>query len=213
MFGTLQLSQTVLRKSELILNVSAGASALSWSVLGLLNADETARYTTARVCVSAINLTVGVLFLARRPIVHDGDLRSFVLCVPSFVVGASALQLAPSPEAWPMPANVVFAAGTVLAVISFLYLGRCFAVLPVVRGCVVRGPYRAIRHPAYLGELCMIAACCLAGPNPYSIGIAATALPLVAIRIHIEEKILLRGSPDYVEYAAAVRWRLVPGLW
>jgi protein-S-isoprenylcysteine O-methyltransferase Ste14 len=59
----------------------------------------------------------------------------------------------------------------------------------------------------------MIVASCLAGPNRYSIVIVATALPLVAIRILVEEKILMRGSPAYVAYADQVSWRLVPGLW
>jgi protein-S-isoprenylcysteine O-methyltransferase Ste14 len=36
---------------------------------------------------------------------------------------------------------------------------------------------------------------------------------LFAIRAGIEERTLIAGLPDYAEYAARVRYRLLPGLW
>jgi protein-S-isoprenylcysteine O-methyltransferase Ste14 len=36
---------------------------------------------------------------------------------------------------------------------------------------------------------------------------------LFAIRSRIEERTLLAGLPDYADYSARVRYRLVPGLW
>ena len=36
---------------------------------------------------------------------------------------------------------------------------------------------------------------------------------LFAIRARIEERALVEGLPDYADYAARVRYRLVPGLW
>jgi protein-S-isoprenylcysteine O-methyltransferase Ste14 len=36
---------------------------------------------------------------------------------------------------------------------------------------------------------------------------------LFAIRTRIEERALTAGLPDYADYAARVRYRLVPGLW
>jgi protein-S-isoprenylcysteine O-methyltransferase Ste14 len=36
---------------------------------------------------------------------------------------------------------------------------------------------------------------------------------LFAICSRIEERALLAGLPDYADYAARVRYRLVPGLW
>ena len=36
---------------------------------------------------------------------------------------------------------------------------------------------------------------------------------LFAVRTRIEERALAEGLPDYADYAARVRYRLVPGLW
>jgi protein-S-isoprenylcysteine O-methyltransferase Ste14 len=38
------------------------------------------------------------------------------------------------------------------------------------------------------------------------------AIPFVVVRIIAEEN-LLRGQAEYLTYADAVKWRLVPGLW
>lgn len=78
-----------------------------------------------------------------------------------------------------------------------------------------RGPYRWVRHPAYLGLLVTVAGVGLAFGNWLSL-LALTVLPIVGlvIRIRVEERALLDiiGEP-YRAYAAAHRWRLLPGLW
>ena len=38
-------------------------------------------------------------------------------------------------------------------------------------------------------------------------------LLLFAIRIRIEERALTAGLPGYADYAARVRYRLLPGIW
>jgi len=36
---------------------------------------------------------------------------------------------------------------------------------------------------------------------------------LFAVRVRIEERALVEGLPDYADYAARVRYRLLPGVW
>jgi hypothetical protein len=36
---------------------------------------------------------------------------------------------------------------------------------------------------------------------------------LFAIRVRIEERALIEGLPGYADYAARVRYRLMPGVW
>ncbi|MCP3960250.1 MAG: hypothetical protein GY719_20600 [bacterium] len=95
---------------------------------------------------------------------------------------------------------------------TFLCLGRSFAILPALRGVVVRGSYRLVRHPAYAGELLMIAGCVVARPVAGSVAALLLAVPLVALRIRAEEELLM-SRERYRSYAEQVRWRLVPGVW
>jgi protein-S-isoprenylcysteine O-methyltransferase Ste14 len=43
--------------------------------------------------------------------------------------------------------------------------------------------------------------------------IAAIALALLVWRTIVEDRMLRRGLPGYADYAARVRYRLVPGAW
>ena len=47
----------------------------------------------------------------------------------------------------------------------------------------------------------------------WGVAIAPVFAVLFAIRARIEERALVEGLPDYADYAARVRYRLVPGLW
>ncbi|MCP4678811.1 MAG: isoprenylcysteine carboxylmethyltransferase family protein [Deltaproteobacteria bacterium] len=132
--------------------------------------------------------------------------------LPSLLIGGVAFKLSPEPALWPVHAQVLFAVGGVIAVVSFLFLGKSFSILPALRNIVIKGPYRFTRHPAYLGELAMVLACALAKPSylnaiPFVIGV-----PLIIVRILAEER-LLESDKRYLEYTRKVRFRLVPLIW
>lgn len=179
------------------------------NVRELLQAD---RFSVVRCCLAAINLTVGILFLVRSPLRKPGTLGTGLFVALSFVAGGLAFRLAPLPLDWPVYSLVLFALGTGLAVIALLTLGRSFAVLPALRRVIRHGPYRFIRHPIYLGELLMIAGCCLSSPQIELAGLALLALAGVVLRIRAEEATLLH-DPDYEAYNRNTPWRLLPGIW
>jgi protein-S-isoprenylcysteine O-methyltransferase Ste14 len=78
---------------------------------------------------------------------------------------------------------------------------------------VTGGPYRLIRHPGYLAAILISLA------SPLALGSYVSALPMVLVaililrRLLLEERMLLAGLEGYVDYAAAVRYRLLPGIW
>ncbi len=76
------------------------------------------------------------------------------------------------------------------------------------------GPYRRVRHPAYLGLLMSLLGFGLCSGHWVSLAVAI-GLPLAAIvyRIRVEERALLQHfGPAYAAYASRTK-RLVPGIY
>ncbi len=197
--------------AERVFDWTLALSAWSWAALGLAHAAPDDRFTVVRLGIAALHLVVGGLVLRRTRLERLGDPAQLAAALPALVISGVALKLAPLPHCWPIAAQLVFGIGLVLTIASLLSLGRDFAILPALRGVQTRGPYALVRHPAYLGELMLLLACGLAGPPLHAWPVLA-ALPLVALRIHAEERLLER-SFAWCSYREQVRWRLIPRIW
>jgi protein-S-isoprenylcysteine O-methyltransferase Ste14 len=193
-------------------DLGIGLSVLSWAVLGMLHAEPVDRWSAPRLTITGLDLLVGGLLLARAAPLRSGSLSHLAAALPAFLVGGTAVTLAPPLGAWPWFAAATFVAGAAAVALSFGFLGRNFAILPARRALVTAGPYRLIRHPAYAGELLMVLACALAAPSWPVAALAMAAVPLVVLRIVVEERVLA-GDAAHAGYCARVPWRLVPGLW
>ncbi len=197
---------------ERLLNVAASLSLFSWAVLGLSRAAHDGRVCIVRICITVLHIVVGVAFATRLPLRRAAPTRDLVKAGVSFVVGGAVFKLAPDPFTWPVASTLLFMLGTMLATASLVVLGRSFAILPALREVVVRGPYRWVRHPAYLGELGLIGACATSAPDPRLLALAGVGVVAVVIRIQTEERLLMT-TEAYQQYAERVPSRLVPGLW
>ena len=92
------------------------------------------------------------------------------------------------------------------------FLGRSFGIVAANRGVVVGGPYRLVRHPIYLGYLVTHAGFLLSNWSLRNLAVYAAAYCFQVARIFAEER-LLAGDGKYREYAASVRYRLLPGIF
>ena len=75
------------------------------------------------------------------------------------------------------------------------------------------GPYAFVRHPMYSGAVLFLVGIPLLLGSWWGTAMSPTFVILFGIRTRIEEKTLTAGLPDYSDYAARVRYRLVPGMW
>jgi protein-S-isoprenylcysteine O-methyltransferase Ste14 len=83
------------------------------------------------------------------------------------------------------------------------------------RGHVVQtgGPYRFVRHPGYFSLLCTYVT------MPFALGSLWACIPMALLvvnlflRTALEDRTLQNELDGYKDYAARVRYRLIPGIW
>lgn len=115
-------------------------------------------------------------------------------------------------------------AGALLMLVSVVMMWRVFRentfLAPVVkiqseRGHTVisTGPYAIVRHPLYAAALIFFPAIALMLGSWYGVLASLLLIAILVIRTVMEERELRRGLAGYTDYAARVRYRLVPGIW
>jgi protein-S-isoprenylcysteine O-methyltransferase Ste14 len=75
------------------------------------------------------------------------------------------------------------------------------------------GPYAIVRHPGYASNLLALFASAVALNSLLAIVPALAFLALVIRVTGIEDRMLQAELPGYAEYAARVRYRLLPSVW
>lgn len=123
----------------------------------------------------------------------------------------------PLPMGTTIPGALLFLAA--MALVTWTMVVNPFAEATVriqaERGHVVvsRGPYRAVRHPMYVGMILMFPATALILGSGWAMVVAGIMAALIIWRTGNEDNFLLRELPGYQEFAVCTRWRLVPGVW
>lgn len=75
------------------------------------------------------------------------------------------------------------------------------------------GPYAFVRHPMYSGAILFLVGIALLLGSWWGVVISPVFALIFGLRARIEEATLTTGLPGYADYAARVRYRLIPGLW
>lgn len=83
------------------------------------------------------------------------------------------------------------------------------------RGHVVcdSGPYRAVRHPGYAGNLLALPGIVLALDSSWTLLPVAVAVVVTFARTALEDRVLKDELSGYAAYAERVRYRLIPGIY
>lgn len=78
---------------------------------------------------------------------------------------------------------------------------------------VTDGPYRYVRHPAYLGAIITEIALAVLLASWWGLAAGILCAVLVIIRTALEDRTLQVELPGYEDYARQVKYRLLPGIW
>jgi protein-S-isoprenylcysteine O-methyltransferase Ste14 len=78
---------------------------------------------------------------------------------------------------------------------------------------VTNGPYAIVRHPMYAGAILYLLGTPLLLGSWYGVGLAPVFIVGFGVRAVLEERTLAAQFSDYADYAARVRYRLVPLVW
>jgi protein-S-isoprenylcysteine O-methyltransferase Ste14 len=160
-------------------------------------------------------LVLGIALTRRPPQLQDHSLPSSAAVVVAYAYPYAQvlyLRWVPGEPAWPAAGLVLVTLAACLSLASLVSLGRRFGVFPALRDLQTRGPYRIVRHPMYLAYLFADIGYNLQEWNFGTALLVVAGWASLLYRIHAEERMLSRdvGWPDY---AASVRYRLIPGLW
>jgi protein-S-isoprenylcysteine O-methyltransferase Ste14 len=189
-----------------------------WNVVRATSGEslhEQAQLLQECVTIGFLALVVMLFAVRRRRIRGE---RASILPSVVAVAGTFLLNLVgylpveqTSSTATLLGASALVVVGTLFAIWSLVALGRCFGLFPEVRGLVLNGPYRLVRHPVYLGEFLSALGLLLARPHPLVLALVAAFVVLQYWRTVYEEHALAAAFPS--EYPAYVRHvpRLVPG--
>lgn len=127
------------------------------------------------------------------------------------------IQSSEMPVAFQILGLVLFLASTLFTM--WVFRENSFAA-PVVKlqaeraqRVISTGPYAHVRHPMYSGMILFFTGVPLLLGSWWGLAMLPLFAALFAVRIGIEERTLREGLPGYADYAARVRYRLVPGLW
>jgi protein-S-isoprenylcysteine O-methyltransferase Ste14 len=115
-------------------------------------------------------------------------------------------------------------AGGALLLLSFWMIARVFLantfLAPVVRiqterahRVISTGPYAIVRHPLYAAALVFLPANALVLGSWWGVAASLVLAGGIVYRTVMEERELMRGLDGYPQYAARVRYRLIPGVW
>lgn len=135
--------------------------------------------------------------------------------VLAFVGTAAPLLVQPTLAGGLVPifiCTLMMLAGLGIQLAAKLTLRRSFGAVAANRGVKVGGPYRFVRHPMYAGYLLLHIGFLLSNPSWWNATVYLICQACQVGRILAEER-LLGDDVKYRDFAAQVRYRVIPGVF
>ena len=108
--------------------------------------------------------------------------------------------------------NGIINAGILIWIVSILWLGRSFGLLPAIRKIKEGGPYSLIRHPIYFSYSLIDLGLLMLYFSAWNAFVLLIGFVSYLIRIEMEESIL-KTSSRYKSYAMKVKYKLLPFVY
>ena len=105
--------------------------------------------------------------------------------------------------------GAIMLVGLYVQISAKVILARSFGLIAANRGIKVAGPYRIVRHPMYAGYTILHVGFLLAFPSIWNLILYSIELAIQIARL-LREELLLNQDRSYRDYAARVRYRLIP---
>jgi len=133
----------------------------------------------------------------------------------SFMAVNAPLLAAPAAPSTVIPSQIATAlmfAGMVIQISAKAILWRSYGIVPANRGVKTKGPYHFVRHPMYAGYTLTHIGFLLGFPSLQNFLLYLTTFLIEVARL-LREELILKQDPLYRDYAARVRYRLLPALF
>jgi protein-S-isoprenylcysteine O-methyltransferase Ste14 len=154
-----------------------------------------------------------VFILARALVYATLFIGLLLVFLPARVIAWSGIRAPERIGVFQLLGGAVAAAGAVLAVsciLAFVFIGRGTpAPFDPPRRLVVRGPYRFVRNPMYIGAAAALLGAALYYQSLTLVGYVAVFLLVTSLFVRVYEEPVLRRSfgDEYEEYCRRVgRW-------
>jgi protein-S-isoprenylcysteine O-methyltransferase Ste14 len=179
--------------------------------------------------ISIARVNASVLHERSKPVIQKGQPFVDKVLVTLFMATFAGLVAFVSLDHFHLhifsaPPLFISTAGMILFIFGWIVITMVLRANPfasaVVRhqkernhSVVSDGIYRIVRHPMYSGLASVMIGLALWLESYASALFALIPTGIFVIRIFVEEKLLRRELQDYENYAKAVRWRMIPGIW
>jgi protein-S-isoprenylcysteine O-methyltransferase Ste14 len=151
--------------------------------------------------------------LTRRPASALSDKTvDWLLALLGTILPLLATPVASGALVPPALSGGIMLIGLYVQISAKLILGRSFGLIAANRGIKVAGPYRIVRHPIYAGYTLIHVGFLLGFPSLWNLVLYSTELTVQMARV-LREELLLSQDQDYRNYAARVRYRLIPMIF